>query len=135
MDYLTDRAAIRLAPNKLKILRWSVDVNKIFLWNFPNRRLLEQNFWFQRHSDRPFCNAFDALHFIKHKPSIRERAWFMGFFNAGGYIFSKHWYLLVNPVFELNTDRGVFVNYDPIMVYFFCKNSKIVTQKTRSFNF
>ena len=131
MDYLRDRAAIRSAPNKLKVLRWCVNADKIYIWTFPNKRSLKQNLWHQKRSHRPVCNTFDVMPFIRHKPSIKERAWFMGFFNAGCFIFARDWNRSMYPVFDLNIDRDIFVNYDPFFVYFFCKSSKIVRQKNK----
>ena len=80
---------VKRCPNKFKILRWIVDHDKIYLWNLSTKHKFFKQVLHQikdGHQDFPGYRGGDEMDIIEHIPSIKERAWFMGFFNTGAFL-------------------------------------------------
>ena len=78
-------AFIRVCPNKFKILRWTVDLKRATIWTFRDKTCFFANFFQHREPDIPVGKRCNEMHIFDYKPSVKERAWFMAFFNAGAF--------------------------------------------------
>ena len=77
-------AFVRVCPNKFKILRWTDDLHGATIWTFRDGTFFFSNVFQHREPKaKPppgrYCNE---MNLFEYKPSVKERAWFMAFFNA-----------------------------------------------------
>ena len=69
----------------------------------------------------------NIMNILKYKPSVKERAWFMAFFNAGAF-FLRSLQLFYRDA--QNQDIGIFFNHEPKLESFLKRNCVIAPYDT-----
>ena len=132
MDAEWDKHIIKSCSNKFKILSWWINECSVILWPFSKKdsffkAAVLQNV--ERERFGPYCACDIENELLNHRPSIKERAWFMGFFNAGAFFMASDDFGYFGYP-SLSIDRGLFIDYNPAFESFFKRNSTIKTAVT-----
>ena len=116
--------------NKFKVVKWCTDARRVTIWGLPSKNFFFENIHSQYMFDSycPQDYKEKSVFYIDHRPSIKERAWFMSYLKSGAFLIDGgHTHFDWIPK---GTDRGIFMDYNPSYTNFFRRNSTIVTLKT-----
>ena len=75
---------VKTCPNKFKILKWTTDWHVANIWTFSDKTFFFENV-FKHRRLHPLSEVDNEMSLLGCTPSVKQRAWFMGFFNAGAF--------------------------------------------------